>query len=189
MPRAADPLLQERILDAAQELWITGGQDALSMRAIADRLGTHTPRIYSRFSGKEHLLRALRSRVVARLGESLAASTSLRDGFSRYLDFASQRPFEYQLLFGPGYQQRMTPGESGPLLVLQGALVRTYGGEPAAYRLSALSIWALLHGAATLQVEIGDAARRDVFRTACLDACECLAAGGGAPDREADESS
>jgi AcrR family transcriptional regulator len=173
-------LLEERILDAAQELWIAGGEAALSMRAVADRLGIYTPRIYSRFRGKEQLLRALRSRVVSRLGTSLSAATSLRDGLTRYLDFARDRPFEYRLLFGPGFQQRMTPGESGPLLVLQGALARAYGGEPASYRPSALSIWALLHGAATLQLEFADEARRDIFRTTCLDACERLAAGGGA---------
>jgi AcrR family transcriptional regulator len=183
MPRPADPLLEERILDAAQELWIAGGEDALSMRAIADRLGIHTPRIYSRFSAKEQLLRALRSRVVTRLGQSLAASTSLRDGLRRYLDFARDRPFEYRLLFGPGFQQRMTPGERGPLLVLQSALARTYGGDPASHRLRALSIWALLHGAATLQVEFGDEERRNVFRNACLDACERIAAGDVAPPR------
>src|SRR5262249_51340377 len=119
MPRAADPRLEERILDAAQALWIAGGEDALSMRAIADRLGIHTPRIYSRFSSKEQLLQALRSRVVFRLGQSLADSTSLRDGLRRYLDFARDRPFDYRLLFGPGFQQRRTPGEPGPLLVLQ----------------------------------------------------------------------
>ncbi|HLZ30080.1 MAG TPA: hypothetical protein VKV73_22390 [Chloroflexota bacterium] len=60
------------------------------------------------------------------------------------------------LLFGPGFRQRMTPGEAGPLLVLQGALARAYGGDPSAYRLTALSIWALLHGAATLQAEFGE---------------------------------
>ena len=179
MPRSPDPLVEARILDAAQELWIVGGEDALSMRAIADRLGIHTPRIYSRFRDKEELLRALRSRVVTRLRASLSAATSLRDGLERYLDFAADQPFEYRLLFGPGFRQRMTPGETGPLLVLQGALARTYGGDPSSYRLAALSIWALLHGAATLQPEIDERVGQHDFRDACLDACERLAARAG----------
>jgi len=177
MPRTPDPLLEARILDAAEELWLAGGEDALSMRAIAERVGTHTPRIYSRFKDKEQLLRALRSRVVARLRATLADATSLRDGFTRYLDFAATRPFEYRLLFGPGFRQRATPGEPGPLLVLQSGLARTYGGEPAAYRRTALSIWALLHGAATLQAELGDRVAWREFRDGCLDACELIAAG------------
>src|SRR5438067_1258312 len=76
MPRTPDPLLEERILDAAQELWIAGGDDALSMRAVAAKAGTHTPRIYARFKDREQILRALRSRVVARLRDHLSACTS-----------------------------------------------------------------------------------------------------------------
>jgi AcrR family transcriptional regulator len=177
MPRTPDPLLEERILDAAQELWIGGGDEALSMRAVATKAGTHTPRIYARFKDREQILRALRSRVVARLRDQLAGCTSLRDGLTRYLDFAAERPYEYRLLFGPGFQQRTTPDEAGPLLVLQDALASVRGGEPSDYRLTAFSIWALLHGAATLQPE-GLKVGREQFRQACLDACERIAAGG-----------
>jgi DNA-binding transcriptional regulator YbjK len=35
MPRAADPDLEGRILDAAQKLWVDGGAKALTMRAVA----------------------------------------------------------------------------------------------------------------------------------------------------------
>lgn len=179
MPRRPDPELEERILDAAQELWGVGGEHALSMRAVADRAGSHTPLIYTRFKDKEALLRALRLRVVAQLRARLSApETSLRDGLTRYLDFAAERPFEYRLLFGSGFRQRVTPGEPALLLVLQAALARRYGGDPSSLRPTALSIWALLHGAAMLQNEVDDIVGfQEELRDACLDACERIAVG------------
>jgi AcrR family transcriptional regulator len=179
MPRRSDPKLEERILDAAQDLWAEGGERALSMRAVADRAGSHTPLIYTRFKDKEALLRALRKRVVDRFRVQLSAGTSLRDGLGRYLEFAVERPFEYRLLFGPGFRQRATPGEPSLLLVMQAGLARRYGGDPSSHRLTALSIWALLHGAAILQNESGVVVAWHEFRDACLDACERIAAGAG----------
>jgi AcrR family transcriptional regulator len=179
MPRRPDPDLEERILDAAQELWGVGGERALSMRAVADRAGSHTPLIYSRFKNKEALLRALRKRVVDRLRVQLSAAMSPRDALTLYLEFAVERPFEYRLLFGPGFRQRLTPGEPRLLLVMQASLARRHGGDPSSHRLTALSIWALLHGAATLQNEMGVVVAWHEFRDACLDACERIAAGAG----------
>jgi len=179
MPRRPDPELEERILDAAQELWGVGGEHALRMRAVADRAGSHTPLIYTRFKDKEALLRALRLRVVARLRARLSApATSIRDGLNRYLDFAAERPFEYRLLFGSGFRQRVTPGEPALLLVVQAALAGMYGGDPSSYRPTALSIWALSHGAAMLQNEVNDIVGfQQELRDACLDACERIADG------------
>jgi AcrR family transcriptional regulator len=180
MPRPLAPGLEERILDAAQELWSEGGETALSMRAVAERAGTYTPRIYARFKDKEVLLQALRSRAVNHLRTHLAGARSFRDGLTRYLDFAAEQPFEYRLLFGPGFGQRAAPGERGRLLdILQQRLAARHGGAPADYRNPALALWALLHGTAMLQQEFELTDRRAAFRTACLDACEQLAAGAG----------
>jgi AcrR family transcriptional regulator len=181
MPRRPDPELEERILDAAQELWGMGGEHALSMRAVAARAGSHTPLIYTRFKDKEAILRALRLRVVARWRARLTApAISLRDGLTGYLDFAAERPFEYRLLFGPGFRRRITPGEPALLLDLQAGLARLYGGDPASLRPTALSIWALLHGAAMLQNEVDDVVGfQKELRDACLDACDRIAAGVG----------
>jgi len=183
MPRPLTPGLEERILDAAQQLWSEGGEEALSMRAIAERARTHPPRIYARFTDKDALLQALRSRALARLRQHLSGSGSLRGGLARYLDFAAEQPFDYRLIFGSGFSGRATPQERGqPLDILERSLAARHGGAPPGYRKTALSIWALLHGTAMLQQEFQLPDRREAFRAACLDACEFLAAHPGQTD-------
>ena len=50
MPRPPDPDLEERILKAARKLWKKGGENALTMRAVAKAAGTkNTPAVYRRF--------------------------------------------------------------------------------------------------------------------------------------------
>lgn len=171
--------LDERILDAAQELWSEGGEGALNIRAVAARANTHPPRIYARFTDKEALLRALRSRAVERWRSRIAGAGSLRDGLARYLDFAAEQPFDYQLLFGPGFYRRVSREEPGrPLEILKRALSAQHGGAPEDHHGTALAIWALLHGTAMLQREFPEGTVRASFQAACLDACEVLATRG-----------
>ena len=176
MPRPLTPGLEERILDAAHALWSAGGEDALSIRAVAERAGTHPPRIYARFQDKQALLRALRSRAVEHWRARISGAQSLRDGLSRYLNFAEDEPFEYQLLFGPGFMRRVDPTDAGrPIEVLKRALASERGGDADSYENTARTIWALLHGIAMLQQEFPSGTARANFRTACLDACELIA--------------
>jgi AcrR family transcriptional regulator len=175
VPRPLTPGLEDRILDAAQTLWSEGGEEALSIRAVAARAGTHPPRIYARFEDKQALVRALRTRAVTRWRAKISGATSLRDGLSRYLDFAADEPFEYQLLFGPGFYKRADRTDRGrPLEVLKRALAAERGGAPDDHDRLARTIWALLHGTAMLQQEFPDGLRSN-FRDACLDACELIA--------------
>ncbi len=176
MPRQLDPELEHRILDAAQRLWDEGGEEAVTMRAVAERAGTHTPRIYLRLKDKGTLLRALRSAALVRWLARMQGTRSLRDGCRRYLDFAAERPSDYGLLWGPGFRDRIAPGDGARAMsVLQRGLARDLGGEPSVHRALALSIWALLHGTVSLQEEFGDATHWRELADACIDACERVA--------------
>ncbi|PYP82066.1 MAG: TetR/AcrR family transcriptional regulator, partial [Blastocatellia bacterium AA13] len=55
MPRQPDPELEGRILHAADVLWRRGGEQALTMRAVAQAAGTNTPAVYRRFKNREDL--------------------------------------------------------------------------------------------------------------------------------------
>ena len=69
MPR---PLIQnrpERILDAAEELVLDRGFDAMSVAAIAERAGIGKGAVYLEFSTKHDILDALLQRGTARLTE------------------------------------------------------------------------------------------------------------------------
>ena len=49
MPRTPDPELEDRIVAAAMRLLDRGGEEAITMRAVAQEAGTTTPTIYERF--------------------------------------------------------------------------------------------------------------------------------------------
>ena len=63
MPRAADPELPSRILDAADALWREGADAAVTIRAVADRAATTTPTVYAYFKDRHALVVALRARL------------------------------------------------------------------------------------------------------------------------------
>ncbi|MHB8621690.1 MAG: TetR/AcrR family transcriptional regulator [Chloroflexota bacterium] len=177
MPRESDPTLYGRILDAAQQLWAVGGEDALTMRAVAARAGTTTPTVYARFADKQELLTALRSRAVERLDLALEpAGRDLLQGCRTYLEFAGRQPYEYALLFGDGWPAR-TSAQDGlrPLDRLQTSLVQELGGNLEQRLPPALTIWSMLHGAASIIMAWGrehEFARQ--MQAACLNGCEAL---------------
>src|SRR5262249_29065394 len=69
LPAEEAAKLGDRLLDAAQELFIEKGFTNTTMDEIARRAGSSTQTIYSRFSGKSEVLQA----VVMRLGDRMPA--------------------------------------------------------------------------------------------------------------------
>ena len=61
MPRIADPELPHRILNAADALWQSGGEEAVTIRGVATKAATTTPTVYSYYADREALLAALRA--------------------------------------------------------------------------------------------------------------------------------
>ena len=85
MPRHPDPDLEGRILAAASKLWAKGGEEALTMRAVAKAAGTNTPALYRRFKDRKDILRALVQRMRAEI-------TALAEASRGVLMNARQRP-------------------------------------------------------------------------------------------------
>ncbi|WP_223625663.1 TetR/AcrR family transcriptional regulator [Microbacterium sp. EST19A] len=69
MPRPLVPNRRERILDAAEELVLARGFDAMSVAAIAEGAGIGKGAVYLEFPGKSDILDALLRRGTARLNE------------------------------------------------------------------------------------------------------------------------
>ena len=63
-PHAVGVLLAERILDAAQELFLRQGYEATTVDGIASRIGATKRTIYVRFDDKARLFRAVVARVL-----------------------------------------------------------------------------------------------------------------------------
>lgn len=99
--------LRTDILAAAADLLDeTGDEQAVTLRAVARRVGISAPSIYSHFADRQAILLALAQAAFAELTEQLAAAEGadpaarLRAVCAAYLDFAATRPQRYRVMFG-----------------------------------------------------------------------------------------
>jgi AcrR family transcriptional regulator len=79
---------RQALLDAAETLIADGGPEALSVRAVADAVGTTTRAVYSLFGSKDGLLAALAERVFEMLGADLARQPTTDDAAGDLVDAA-----------------------------------------------------------------------------------------------------
>lgn len=103
------------LLDAARQLLETDGLPALTVRRVADLAGCTTMQVYSRFGGKEGLLRALFDEGFALLAQAQQAVPSNLPPAERvcqlcaqYLQMARQYPHHYALMLG-GHSKEFEP--------------------------------------------------------------------------------
>ena len=103
---AAEPL-KERIVQAASQIFTSGGYEALSMRRVALEAGCSQMAMYRHFANKEalvqHICANLYTRFTVRMNEEIAgepdAQRKLRRFIIALLDFAEQYPDHYSLIF------------------------------------------------------------------------------------------
>src|SRR3954465_9407748 len=151
MSRTSDPTLTERIISEAHRLWHKGGEEAVTLRAVAQAAKTSTPSVYSRFASKEDLIAELAVRVNRQLAQKIIDSGSLPAACRTYLEVAHKLHREYRLVFGPSWGKVFRKGTPRPGLewtVRQ--FVKKHGGDPEQYRSSVYAIWYLLHGTASI---------------------------------------
>ncbi|WP_417540725.1 TetR/AcrR family transcriptional regulator [Microbacterium maritypicum] len=72
MPRPRVPDRHDRILDAAEELVLAHGFDAMSVASIADRAGIGKGAVYLEFAGKREILDALLQRGTTRMNDRVS---------------------------------------------------------------------------------------------------------------------
>ncbi|MFZ0539480.1 MAG: TetR/AcrR family transcriptional regulator [Candidatus Sulfotelmatobacter sp.] len=162
MPRPPDPDLEERILKAARKLWKKGGENALTMRAVAKAAGTNTPAVYRRFRDREDILRALLQRIRLEFGALMEGAASVEDACERYLDYALTHPHEYELFYQHEYELFYSPRAirtGARNLVgrpardaMKKKLTDRFGGAPEDHGYLTTSLWMLGHGAAMLLI-------------------------------------
>ena len=101
--------LKQDIVRVAIELGTELGEDGLTMRGIASRLGVSATALYQHFDGKSSILRAIRFHGLESMNESLRpafeksdAMASIRDCVARYIEFGRANPWLYDVLFVKG---------------------------------------------------------------------------------------
>jgi AcrR family transcriptional regulator len=148
------------IVQAARELLEKHGVDALTMQAVAERVGVRGPSLYKHFLDREALLREVEKTVVADLGNLLTlASTSRNDRdalweiASAYRRFASECPGAYSLLFALHSDDEAI--KAARRQALAPALKRLVGwlGDPDLAFVRARVLYAFLHGFASIEAK------------------------------------
>jgi AcrR family transcriptional regulator len=94
------------IVAAGRELLEAGGLDAVTMQAVAHRVGVRAPSLYKRFPSRGALIAAIATTALNDLRDllaPLAVNADARDGARRiataFRRFAHQNPRAYEVLF------------------------------------------------------------------------------------------
>jgi AcrR family transcriptional regulator len=97
---------REKILAAARDMFATEGFEAVTMRAIADRIEYTPTAIYHHFANKQALLTELCEHDFQSLANHFTSSAAPRDPIQRlyaigeaYLKFATAYPSQYRFMF------------------------------------------------------------------------------------------
>lgn len=112
-PREHDERTRAALIAAAEKLLAEGGPEALSVRAVAEAVGTTTRAVYSLFGGKEGLVDELAGLAFDYLRDAVAAHLETDDpaadlaamGPRVYRRFVREHPSYYRIAF-----QRIVPG-------------------------------------------------------------------------------
>jgi AcrR family transcriptional regulator len=175
MPRTADPKLPHNILKAADALWQVGGEQAVTIRAVAAKAGTTTPTVYSYYADREALLKALRTLAFRRFSAHLAKSRDFKDTCARHLEFGTRHPRDYELLYGRGWMERVTTEAQGSEIERYTAHIVRAGIDQNRAAQIAYPVMMMLHGVVMHRLlnnkpsPLGRA-----IGAACLDACMTL---------------
>jgi AcrR family transcriptional regulator len=159
MPRHPDPDLEERVLKAADALWRRGGENALTMRAVARAAGTNTPAVYRRFKDREDLLHGLLLRIAARIRSEFDRGKTIEEMTEAYVEYALRLPNDYQLFYTHARLMSPRKGRGAPRPIRESRpnfafteqlLANRLGGKPEDHSQTALALWAVVHGTSML---------------------------------------
>lgn len=164
------------ILDAARDLFIERGLEAVTMREIARRVGYSPTAIYLHFKDKEALILELCASDFLALADGLKAILQVTDPVERlrqlgqgYLRFALQNRNHYRLMFmTPNFASKANKAalEQGnpeqdayaglKLIVAAAHAAGCFRAELDDPELIAQTLWGGLHGVCALEITLND---------------------------------
>jgi AcrR family transcriptional regulator len=167
--------VRAKILDAARELFVTQGIEAVTMRKVAERIDYTATALYTHFEDKQTLLRELCDTDFLALRAAFARLARVADPIERlrrigraYVAFALEHPNHYKLLFMTAHPP-LDPGQSGiergnpeqdayaflRATVAQGLEVGRFRNELQDADLLAQVVWSGVHGIVALHLTKG----------------------------------
>ena len=147
------------IVAAGRELLEAGGLDAVTMLAVAERVGVRAPSLYKRFSDRGALIGAIGSAALKDLADALEPFVRDSDPAAALLEialafraFAKRNPHAYELLFmslPPGSRPpaELNARAAAPLLDVTERLVGSDRGLEAARLVTAFA-----HGFVSMEI-------------------------------------
>jgi AcrR family transcriptional regulator len=139
-----------QIVEAARDLLEAGGPDALTMRAIADKLGIQAPSLYKHFPDKGALEAAVVAagfvEQAAAFGTAGRARNPLAALGQAYRAWAMAHPHLYILMTNRPLDRDGLP--EGVEAAAAAPLVKACGGDPDRAR----AAWAFAHGMTSLEL-------------------------------------
>jgi AcrR family transcriptional regulator len=168
-PRAG--LSPARVADAALALLDGDGEPALTLAAVAGRLGVATPSLYKHVDGLAGLRRQVRLRVLAELDDALREATVGRAGAAAlaalagaYRDYLRAHPHRHPYVdVAPADPETAAAAER--VVAVAYAVVRGFGLEGAAAVHAIRCLRASVHGFAHLEAIGGFGLPEDVDAT------------------------
>lgn len=166
--------LRTFIIDAARDLFVARGVEAVTMREIAKGIGYSATSIYLHFADKEAVLRAILDTDMLALATSLKAIFRITDPVERiqalghgYADFALSFPNHYRLMFMAEHSPcdpetsslQKNNAEQDAYFLLKTVVNDVYlaGRFRAEFQdvdLIAQTIWAGIHGVCSLEINM-----------------------------------
>jgi AcrR family transcriptional regulator len=165
--------LRTKILDAARELFVREGYEAVTMRKIADKIEYSPTAIYLHFADKDTLIRELCDHDFQAFAAGFLDVAAIADPVERlrkaghvYAAFGLQHPQQYRLMFmalrpfvEPTKEETADPTRNAYVFlretveqaIVEGRLRREF--EDA--ELLAQTIWAGVHGVVALEIAQG----------------------------------
>ncbi len=165
MSRVREALTVDRIVHEAVALVRESGLDALSMRALATRMGVTAPAFYTHVPSRDALLRACAQHGYDLMGERFdlsgtgSAVERARAAGVGYVRFALDEPdlFRLMFMFRPGAIDLDVPNEHGGASALFDRMITNLAeaieegalapADPLDY---GMALWSAVHGVATV---------------------------------------
>jgi len=163
--------IRTKILDAARELFVREGYEAVTMRRIADRIEYSPTAIYFHFRDKETLLREICDADFLTLAQQITAAAEIADPIERlkatglaYFRFGVDYPNHYQLMFmtphpplGDEHEiERGNPEQDAyaflRAIVVQAIAEKRFRAELTDADLVAQTMWSGVHGVVSLHI-------------------------------------
>lgn len=146
--------LRAEAVQAAFELATADGAAALSLRAVADRVGVAHRSLYNHFADREALVDAVAEQGFVRLAEALEPAATPADYVRAYVGFALAKPLLYALMKSrPHATMKARPDLQRAVHRTIAEAMRIFGRPdrtPQENRRAVMRVIVLLHGGITM---------------------------------------